>query len=273
MNKMDPDGSGVESNTNSTPPRQGLAKRHLFVWNNYPENYLDLMDPVFGKLKWVAGQEVAPTTGTPHLQGYIEHNGKCRPIERYKLPKQIKWMPVDGTREDNVKYCMKTRDQDPVPNEIVVGTLKPMVIKIIENMYPWQEEVVGLVKEPADDRSINWYWEKKGGTGKSALVKYLVVKYGAIMVSGKAADMKYAIQQYVLKHARGPNIILIDIPRTSMGYLSYTGIEEIKNGCFFSGKYEGGMVVFNAPHIICFANEKPDKSTMSKDRWNIVKIS
>lgn len=261
---MDPDGSGGEVILESPPKRQGLAKKHCFTWNNYPDEYLDLMDPVLKDLKWICGEEIGDE-GTKHLQGYIEHDGKCRPIERYGLPKQIAWFVAKGNRKQNIAYCMKEDGKKS-------GTLIPMVVKVIDEFREWQKEVVDLVKGEADDRSINWYWEKKGGVGKSALVKYLVVKNGAIMVSGKAADMKYAIQQYVVANEKGPSIILIDVPRTSMGYLSYTGIEEIKNGCFFSGKYEGGMVVYNSPHIVVFANEKPDVSTMSKDRWRIKKI-
>jgi len=49
-------------------------------------------------------------------------------------------------------------------------------------------------------------------------------------------------------------------------------LESIKNGLFFSGKYESTQVVMNSPHLIIFANEPPDKSKMSADRWHIVRI-
>lgn len=42
----------------------------VFTWNNYPENYaasLDTLECVY----LVTGEEVAPSTGTRHLQGYI----------------------------------------------------------------------------------------------------------------------------------------------------------------------------------------------------------
>ena len=44
-------------------------------------------------------------------------------------------------------------------------------------------------------------------------------------------------------------------------------MEAIKNGCFFSGKYESGMVRFNSPHILVFANEPPERTKLSQDRW------
>ncbi len=36
---------------------------------------------------------------------------------------------------------------------------------------------------------------------------------------------------------------------------------------FFSSKYESGMCLGNCPHLLIFANFKPDLSNMSLDRW------
>ncbi len=102
----------------------------------------------------------------------------------------------------------------------------------------------------------------------------MVDQMGAIIVGGKASDAGYAIQQYIEKNGEGPKIVILDVPRTkSAEYISYESIENIKNGCFFSGKYEGGMVRFNKPHIIVFANEPPESSRMSADRWNITQLA
>ena len=38
---------------------------------------------------------------------------------------------------------------------------------------------------------------------------------------------------------------------------------------FFSGKYESGMVRYNKPHVIIFANCRPDIEKLSKDRWKV----
>jgi hypothetical protein len=84
--------------------------------------------------------------------------------------------------------------------------------------------------------------------------------------------MKYGIVKYIEKHGFAPTSVIIDIPRSRLDYVSYTAIEEIKNGCFFSTKYESDMVVFNSPHIICFANAYPETSQMSADRWKIYEI-
>lgn len=81
--------------------------------------------------------------------------------------------------------------------------------------------------------------------------------------------MKQGICGILKDGGRPPKIIIIDIPRYNMDYISYGGMEEIKNGCFFSSKYEGGMVLMNSPHVIVFANQPPDEGMMSKDRWKV----
>ena len=89
------------------------------------------------------------------------------------------------------------------------------------------------------------------------------------MLSGKAGDMKNGIVQY----GNIPKVVLINMPRSSGGFISYSGIEQIKDMFFFSGKYEGGMICGKCPHVVIFANEPPDEGMMSMDRWVITAIS
>ena len=93
------------------------------------------------------------------------------------------------------------------------------------------------------------------------------------MLGGKSADMKNGIVEYKKTNGDTPELILINLPRSfDDKYLSYTGIEEVKDMCFYSGKYEGGMIVGNCPHIIIFSNRLPNTNEMSNDRWNIYDI-
>lgn len=68
------------------------------------------------------------------------------------------------------------------------------------------------------------------------------------------------------------NTIIIDLSRSMEDHVPYEAIEDIKNGIFFSGKYESKMIVRNNPIVIIFANFEPDTSKLSKDRWVITKI-
>lgn len=128
-----------------------------------------------------------------------------------------------------------------------------------------------IIQGEVDDRKIYWFWEPNGGMGKSALCRYLAIKMNALLVSGKASDMKAALALIQKNGKPMPTILLMDIPRT-VEHLSYTGMEEIKNGVFFSAKYESGMVCMNSPHFICFANREPEREKMSADRWVIKEI-
>lgn len=91
---------------------QNGAKRWIFVWNNYPENWEALMAPGLQGCQWLAGFEIAPKNGTPHIQGYAEFPVKVRPIGYKGMPKEIHWgddegKPCRGSRADNVAYVSK----------------------------------------------------------------------------------------------------------------------------------------------------------------------
>jgi len=138
-------------------------------------------------------------------------------------------------------------------------------------LFDWEIEIIENIKRNPDERTIHWYCEHIGNSGKSTFCKYLVVKYNAFVVYGAGADMKHGLSEYYKLNNQLPPIIIIDIPR-GIKSPDYTGIEQIKNGLFYNTKYEGGMIVANAPHIIIFSNNYPDESRLSLDRWNIKEI-
>jgi len=266
---------GVVGNTNSTPPeeKQGNKAIHwLFTWNNYPENWKDILDCALSAkvIGYIYGKEIAPTTGTPHIQGYIELKEKMRWTE-FKLPKQIRWMAKgkNAKTSHNIKYCGEDGDFYCSPN-----FKPPRELKILHpsQFFEWEKDVITILDKEPNDRTIHWFWEDDGNVGKSIFVKYICYTYNAVLCAGKNSDMKYAIVKHIERTGRAPDIVILDIPRVNLRYVSYTGIEEVKNGCFASTKFECGMVIMNSPHIICFANEEPDITTMSADRWFIRNI-
>lgn len=269
---MGSDGSikvGTGGNT-ITPvqPRISPSKRWCFTLNNYTKEDIGSMVPIFSHEGSYIFQEEIGENGTPHLQGYIEFNRKLRPLSLNLNPK-IHWEKAKGNRQQNIEYCSK---DDTKNGKVYTNMRIPKKLKLIDRLLPWQDELFSKLMEEPDDRTINWYWETTGGVGKSAFTKLMCAKHHAIVLSGKGADMKYGILKYIEKHGVAPDIIIIDVPRHTMDYISYTGIEEVKNGCFFSPKYESDMCIFNSPHIVVFANQPPDYTKMSEDRWNVVNI-
>lgn len=263
---------GGEGNTETSPPRQiSPAKRWLFVLNNYTQSDIDEIVPTLDMLCKVYGfsKEVGES-GTPHLQGYCEFINKVRP-RSIGLSKRIHWgdkdgKPCKGSRQDNINYISKDA---PIAHSKGI----PKSVKLIKPDYDWEQEVLELIKEEPHDRLIFWYWSKEGNKGKTSFCKYLSVKHGAIALSGKSSDMKNGVIQYKETNGLLPELILIPIPKSfNTDYLNYEGIEAIKDMYFYSGKYEGGMVCGNPPHLFVFANEPPDTSKMSGDRWVIRNI-
>lgn len=255
-----------------SPPTQ--SKRWCFTLNNPKKGWLDQIEQEFKRLNlsYIIGSEVGEK-GTPHLQGYIESKKKMRPSQiKWDFGKwnQAHWEKAKGSSIDNAKYCSKD-------GQFVMQGLKmPKVEKkrwLNISLYPWQEKVLKELKKEPDDRTINWIWEPDGNMGKTTFQKYIFSKLDYVSVTGgKASDMKNGIIEYIKLHDTTPSIVLINIPRVYQDFVSFQGIEEIKDMFFYSGKYEGGMVCGDPPHVVVFANHYPDTSKMSADRWQINKI-
>ena len=63
--------------------------------------------------------------------------------------------------------------------------------------------------------------------------------------------------------------ILVINQSCSGGKISYDGLENLKDGLLFSGKYESGMSRFPSPILIVLSNNFPDLSKMGSNRFRI----
>lgn len=243
--------------------RISASKYWCFTLNNWKKEELDEIINICGSNKYCIGEEIGEKN-TPHLQGYVGFDKKFRPFETFPN-KRISWRKCKGNLDQNTAYTTK----DGI---IHSNFYKPLRLLHPDHFYPWQKDIIDLISTPANDRSIYWYWEPTGKSGKTAIAKFICTKYNAIVVSGKSTDCKNGILQYYNSKKIYPEIIIFDIPRCNVNYISYEAMESIKNGLFFSGKYEGGMCIFNCPHVICFANEEPNTNELSTDRWEIKRI-
>lgn len=261
-----------DGNTNSSSPKtkRAVASKHwCFTFNNYTEK--DITD-ILKRCNGVAGtwvfQEEIGKKGTKHLQGYIKFKKRVRP--KYLFSDKIHWERTRNIKA-SMDYCSKS---DTACGRVWKhGKIpEPLEILRVEQLYDWQLKIIDIIKRKPNDRAIHWFWEQLGNIGKSVFCKYLCAEYDAIILSGKASDMKYSIIKYHEKHSVYPRLIVLDIPRSYENYISYTGIEEVKNGCFHSSKYECDMVLMNSPHIVIFANFEPNYDKLSEDRWKVTNL-
>lgn len=269
-----PESSKGEGNTiNSPSPKKhqiSPAKLWCFVLNNYTDIDISECSSKFKVVcnSCVFSKEVGES-GTPHLQGFCEFKVKCRPIS-HGLTERIKWIKCKGNKAQNVDYCSK--DGDIV---FSIGIPKP-VVKVEASMLRQEQlDIANIFLEdehPLFGRKIYWFWESKGNWGKSFLATYMIDQMRATEVSGKGNDVFCGIQKLILEDGECPPIVIYDIPRCCSDYVSYMSIEKLKDGKFFSGKYESGMVRYNRPHLICFANAPPDMDKLSLDRWIVKEL-
>jgi len=254
IDPIDPEKSG---NTKQISP----AKKWCFTWNNYNTDGIEKLKNLLSKEMYIYGKEIGEE-GTPHLQGFVIFNKKIRPLSVCPKELGIHWEKTKGTVDENIAYCSKDGDWTS-------QGLDP--IKLINPTRKWQIDILKLIEGIPHDRTINWFYDLVGGKGKTCLSKYLVVKRNACVVGGKSHDIKYGIMKYKDDNGFYPNIVIFDIAR-SCNLVSYQAIEEVKNGLFYSGKYEGRQAVFNSPHVIIFSNCEPNYDKLSADRLSVVEI-
>ena len=261
-------GGNTEIPAHNDKKKQGGQYSYwCFTLNNYTVEQIEHLEQMFKhECKWyVFQEEVGEVCGTPHLQGHICLKERQRLTQLKPIDRKIRWDPTKCVQASMI-YCTKA--------ETSTGTIYHHGVEIperveVEEPYGWALQVMEIINTKPDPRTINWFWEPTGGKGKTSLAKYLVVKHKALMLTGKSNDMYHMISQFPSKR----KLFVVDCPRSQQDYIDYGAIEQIKNGLIFSGKYEGCQLVFNAPHIIVFANEPPDFDKMSRDRWNVVRIA
>lgn len=82
----------------------------VFTINNYEESHITTLEsPKFLSIVtyMVYGREVAPTTGTPHIQGYVRFKNQKKLSELVKKLPKTNFLPAKGSPEQNFIYCSK----------------------------------------------------------------------------------------------------------------------------------------------------------------------
>lgn len=146
--------------------------------------------------------------------------------------------------------------------------LSPQPVIETGTLRKWQDDLERALLEPCDDdRSILFYVDNEGGTGKSWFQRYMVSKHTdkvQLLSPGRRDDVAHAIDDT-------KSIFLFNVPRGGMEYFNYQVVEMLKDRVVFSPKYDSKTkVLLQIPHVVVFCNEDPDTSRMTEDRFIII---
>ena len=129
---------------------------------------------------------------------------------------------------------------------------------------PFQSDILEMISQPADDRTIVFIVDHEGKSGKSRLAEYLLRNYQAFLCCGKVLD--------IAKLYNYENLIICDVPRVTSDHINYQALEYLKNGVIVSGKFEPCNKmrdVGDNAHIFVFMNQYPNVEVLSRDRYRV----
>lgn len=275
---------------NTIPPlNQKKKDNQLFNWSftlfNYETNYelfVNFLDTICKTFFFQT--EISPTTGKKHLQGYLNLYERVRFSQLKDLLidfPQIHLEGSKGTMKQNLLYCSKSATRDADYKFVSKGVEQPKELTYIEydKFYQWEKDMYKLLLDVSpNDRTIYWICDKDGCNGKSQFVRHMLIKHShkcCVFTSGKTSDiaqtLKSAEEDGVIDLRDNP-IFLFDIARSNINKIRYDALECLKNGFISSPKYESCTLLFNTPHILVMANDYPDTTQMSQDRWIIYNL-
>lgn len=286
--------------------QQSPAANYCFTWNNYAKEDEEKL-AVFAKAHCrglIYGREVAPKTGTPHLQGYFQLTKKMRITQLKKLLGDVAHFEVaKGSVEQNEKYCGKDKDivtygefekKGGSLNTIraainacktwsdvldIEGISKHMTYarECWSNRQPekyegiilreWQQELFDILMGPVEDRVLYWVHDSKGGKGKTFFAKYMMCNHGAFYSSpAKSQDIIYAYDNQ--------RIFMYDIPFSADdSFLNWGMLEKIKDGIMFSGKYVPITKVRHEKcHVVIFSNHYCPQNVYVEGRVKLIDL-
>lgn len=254
-------------NTSTPSPASKRIRKWFFTLNGYTT---DDITRLHSTLPTHVFQEETGDGGNKHLQGCVSFKeGKTFSAAKKAIDIRAHIEPVIDW-DSAIRYCTKTETRTgqiyslgiPIPKK-----LKDIIKE--QGPNPLQKHLLGLLDQPPNDRTIFWVYDSEGNTGKTTLAKHIVDNRNAIYVGGKASDIKYAVKEWLQTHD-GIDYILFDLTRAMQNKMSYTALEEVKNGIFFCTKYESGMCRYDSPHVMVFANYEPEYDLLTKDRWHVI---
>jgi len=194
---------------------------------------------------------------------------------------------AQGKRTDWDDYCAWCRGLDGEPSDYDIINEWPSLFaryrtscRVIAHelcqrpllregiLRDWQGRLYEHLSTPPDDRTVEFYVDPDGGSGKSWFCGYVFSRLPGVQLlsAGRRDDLAHMVSV-------NSSIFLFNIPRGQMQFLQYGVLEMLKDRMVCSPKYESSMKILKAvPHVIVFSNEQPDLTKMSADRFNVTEL-
>lgn len=213
----------------------------------------------------------------PHFQGYFKTKVKVRVDQLgrtlYAWFNGIHLQPASSNGIQALKdYCLKEEGRFMGP-----WSKRPVYLGQdlwAESLWPlWMSELHAFLKTDPEDRKITWVFDDKGGHGKSKMVKYYEWKgLGIGLEFESTANLRYQVVSI------GPQrVYMLDLTKARPKDIGegdlYSALESIKNGRVRSGKYTGGHLLMDPPHVVVFSNHKPATTHLTGGRIHLIDIS
>jgi len=249
------------------------ARNYCFTYNNYPDNLDDFNLRLTEHCTYaIYGKEVAPTTLTPHLQGYLQLKKKERRIGVSKKFPGLHLIVAKGGFEANREYCSKGGIVFTVGTPSVAGKREGLAavcdllkegrsMREVAEIEPatYVRYVRGLeslafrLSHERDFKTqISWFWGPTG-TGKS--------RRAADMVKGESAYWKPGSTKWWNGY-EGQHTVIVDDYRRDL--CTFAELLRLFDRYPHQVETKGGVRSFVSRRIIITAPKRPDTTWASR---------
>lgn len=250
-----------------TFPEDTPIERALEIFNESTVKYAK---------RWVYQVEKGTKTQRNHIQAYWSTKEKTRRKALYRrLNLNMSGIRVkeasDKGKDRLMSYCMKsdTRVRGPFSDRpIYLGS----DLVFYDKFYPWQKSLLSIATGAVSNGKVHWVYDPVGQQGKTMLGKSLAYTHGAVY-------LPYATASNIAAHvvSKGPQTIyIINLTRSRPKDLSmddlYSAMEGLSDGFVVNMKFKTGDMMFDPPHVIVFANIKPNMASLSRGRFILYTI-
>lgn len=137
-----------------------------------------------------------------------------------------------------------------------------------EEKRPFQQQLDDLIAEKPDRRIINLIVDPSGCSGKSLWQANAAYRHDALQIPDMT-DSK-DIHQFCISF-KPSTIYMLNFPKAFDRRMrgAFGALESLKDGYLYETRYRGKIRYQEPPHVLVFANEVPDMSYLSLDRWRI----